>query len=91
MCTEPKASYRTVQYEYAYRYTPNIYIYIKLLLYFFAYYFHLYVMRHFQGEKFRGLTGRCFADDSAAAVQAASVGPGAVAGHHDCADLRRLL
>ncbi len=25
MCTEPKASYRTVQYEYAYRYTPNIY------------------------------------------------------------------
>lgn len=33
----------------------------------------------------------CFADDSAAAVQAARVGPGAVAGHHDCADLRRLL
>ncbi len=28
MRTEPKASYRTVQYEYAYRYTPNIYIYI---------------------------------------------------------------
>ncbi len=27
MRTEPKASYRTVQYEYAYRYTPNIYIY----------------------------------------------------------------
>ncbi len=26
MRTEPKASYRTVQYEYAYRYTPNIYI-----------------------------------------------------------------
>ncbi len=25
MCTEPKASYRTVQYEYAYRYTPSIY------------------------------------------------------------------
>ncbi len=25
MRTEPKASYRTVQYEYAYRYTPNIY------------------------------------------------------------------
>ncbi len=24
MRTEPKASYRTVQYEYAYRYTPNI-------------------------------------------------------------------
>ncbi len=23
MCTEPKASYRTVQYEYAYRYTPS--------------------------------------------------------------------
>ncbi len=30
MRTEPKASYRTVQYEYAYRYTPNIYIYIQL-------------------------------------------------------------
>ncbi len=28
MRTEPKASYRTVQYEYVYRYTPNIYIYI---------------------------------------------------------------
>ncbi len=26
MCTEQKASYQTVQYEYAYRYTPNIYI-----------------------------------------------------------------
>ncbi len=26
MRTEPKASYRTVQYEYAYRYTPSIYI-----------------------------------------------------------------
>ncbi len=25
MRTEPKASYRTVQYEYAYRYTPSIY------------------------------------------------------------------
>ncbi len=25
MCTEPKASYRTVQYEYTYRYTPSIY------------------------------------------------------------------
>ncbi len=25
MRTEPKASYRTVQYEYAYRYTPNTY------------------------------------------------------------------
>ncbi len=24
MRTEPKASYRTVQYEYAYRYTPNV-------------------------------------------------------------------
>ncbi len=24
MLTEPKASYRTVQYEYAYRYTPSI-------------------------------------------------------------------
>ncbi len=30
MHTEPKASYRTVQYEYAYRYTPNIYIYIYI-------------------------------------------------------------
>ncbi len=29
MRTEPKASYRTVQYEYAYRYTPNIYKRIK--------------------------------------------------------------
>ncbi len=29
MRTEPKASYRTVQYEYTYRYTPNIYIYMK--------------------------------------------------------------
>ncbi len=27
MRTEPKVSYRTVQYKYAYRYTPNIYIY----------------------------------------------------------------
>ena len=26
--TEPKASYRTVRYEYAYRYTPNIYMYV---------------------------------------------------------------
>lgn len=34
--------------------------------------------------------GRGFADDPAAAVQAARVGPGAVAGHHDCADLWRL-
>ncbi len=32
MRTEPKASYRTVQYEYAYRYTPNIYIYIYIKL-----------------------------------------------------------
>ncbi len=30
MRTEPKALYRTVQYEYAYRYTPNIYIFIYL-------------------------------------------------------------
>ncbi len=29
MRTEPKASYRTVQYEYAYRYTPNIYYYLQ--------------------------------------------------------------
>ncbi len=28
MRTEQKASYRMVQFEYAYRYTPNIYIYI---------------------------------------------------------------
>ncbi len=33
MRTEPKASYRTVQYEYAYRYTPNIYIYIYIYIY----------------------------------------------------------
>ncbi len=26
MRTEPKASYRTVQYEYAYHYTPTIYL-----------------------------------------------------------------
>ncbi len=34
MRTEPKASYRTVQYEYAYRYTPNIYIlaYISIII-----------------------------------------------------------
>ncbi len=31
MRTDPRASYRTVQYEYAYRYTPNIYIYVKTL------------------------------------------------------------
>ncbi len=30
MRTEPKASFRTVQYEYLYRYTPNIYIYIYI-------------------------------------------------------------
>ncbi len=29
MCTEPKASYRTVQYEYAYRYTPNVELYLE--------------------------------------------------------------
>ncbi len=28
MRTEPKASYRMVQYEYAYRYTPSMYVYI---------------------------------------------------------------
>ncbi len=28
MCTEPKASYWTVQYEHVYHYTPNIYMYI---------------------------------------------------------------
>ncbi len=32
MHTEPKALYRMVQYEYAYRYTPNLgYIYIYIL------------------------------------------------------------
>ncbi len=30
MRTEPKASYRTVQYEYAYRYTPSMYVYIYI-------------------------------------------------------------
>ncbi len=29
MCTEPKASYRTVQYEYVYRYTPNVELYLE--------------------------------------------------------------
>ncbi len=31
MRTEPKALYRTVQYEYVYRYTPNIYKYQKII------------------------------------------------------------
>ncbi len=32
MRTEPKASYRTVQYEYVYRYNPYIYIYIYIYI-----------------------------------------------------------
>ncbi len=32
MCTEPKASYRTVQYEYAYRYTPSMCIYVYMYM-----------------------------------------------------------
>ncbi len=31
--TEPKASYRTVQYEYMYRYTPNIYACMYVCIY----------------------------------------------------------
>ncbi len=34
MRTEPKASYRTVQCKYTYRYTSNIYIYIYIHFYF---------------------------------------------------------
>ncbi len=37
MHTEPKASYRTVQYEYAYHYTPIIYIYIYIYIYYILY------------------------------------------------------
>ncbi len=33
MCTEPEASYQTVQYEYAYCYPPNtLYIYIYIYI-----------------------------------------------------------
>ncbi len=31
--TEPKASYQTVQYEYAYRYIPNMYVCIYMYVY----------------------------------------------------------
>ncbi len=44
MRTEPKASYRTVQYEYAYRYTPNKYIYIYIYIYLICIYQYFYVL-----------------------------------------------
>ncbi len=42
MRTEPKASYRTVQYEYAYRYTPTIYLSIYIYLYIYIYIFFFF-------------------------------------------------
>ncbi len=35
--TEPKASYQMVQYEYAYRYIPNMYVCIYMYMYMYMY------------------------------------------------------